>query len=109
VLTSLPQDTVQKSNNVDKIYHIGAYGLLSIFLYLAILYQNKSRLIKKYPAIFTIIFAFFFGMLNEFHQLFIPTRSFNKFDLLANMVGIILTIILIKIAFAINKLYKRVI
>lgn len=109
VLTSLPQNAMQKSNNIDKLYHIGAYGLLSIFVYLALFYQNKNQLLKKYPASFTILFASLFGIVNEIHQLFIPTRSFNKFDLLANMVGIILTIILIKITSAINKLYKRVI
>jgi len=108
VLTSLPGNPASKSNQLDKLYHIAAYGLLSFILYFVIYYQNKIKLFKKYPAAFTILFATLFGMINEFHQIFIPTRTFNKYDLLANLIGIILTIVIIKIAVVLNKLYKSV-
>jgi len=57
VLTSLPGNPASKSNQLDKLYHIAAYGLLSFILYFVIYYQNKIKLFKKYPAAFTILFA----------------------------------------------------
>ncbi|MFI5236666.1 MAG: VanZ family protein [Ignavibacteriales bacterium] len=44
----------------------------------------------------TILLAFLFGFLNELHQLFIVSRTFNKFDLLANVMGTIMVILVIK-------------
>jgi len=85
---------------------MGAYGLLSFILYFFLIIQNKIQLLKKYPATFTLLLATAFGLANEFHQIFIPTRTFNKFDLLANLIGIVLTLGVIKIFLLVNKSYN---
>jgi len=106
ILTSLPGNPASKSSQIDKLYHMGAYGLLSFILYFFLIIQNKIQLLKKYPATFTLLLATAFGLANEFHQIFIPTRTFNKFDLLANLIGIVLTLGVIKFFLMVNKSYN---
>ena len=107
VLTSLPGSSASKTSQIDKLYHIGAYGLLSFILYFFLLVQNKLQIFKKYPVTFTIFFATLFGILNELHQLFIPTRTFNKYDLLANLIGIVISVGIIKLLALFNKSFKN--
>ena len=106
VLSSLPQSTEIKSNGVDKYYHLGAYGFLSFIVYFTLTFQNRISLFKRYSASFTLLLTSIFGMLNELHQLFIPSRTFNKFDLLANILGSLLMVIVIKFSLKIISLVK---
>ncbi|MFI5405668.1 MAG: VanZ family protein, partial [Nitrososphaerales archaeon] len=87
IVSSIPGDFTITSNPFDKILHFGAYAILSIPLYFTLSIQSKIVLFNKYPGISTILLAFLFGFLNELHQLFIVSRTFNKFDLLANVLG----------------------
>jgi len=103
ILSSIPGNYAVKSNPFDKIMHFGAYGILAFPLYFVLSLQNKFLLFRKYPAAFTLLIAFGFGLLNEIHQLFIATRSFNKYDLLANILGSILVVIFIKFT---TKLFR---
>ena len=103
ILTSLPGNPASQTSQIDKLYHIVAYGLLSFILYLLLIFQNRIQFFKKFPATFTIVLTTAFGLANELHQIFIPTRTFNKYDLLANLIGIIFTIGALKIFFAVNK------
>ena len=96
ILSSIPGNYSITSNPIDKILHFGAYSVLSFPLYFALSIQDKMLLFRKYPGTFTFIFASLFGLLNEFHQLFIPSRSFNKFDLLANLLGTLVAILFVK-------------
>jgi VanZ family protein len=106
ILTSVPLSNAAKSGYIDKIQHFGAYGLLTFILYFAIYFQNQILIFKKHTTFFTMFFAFTFGLLNEIHQLFIPTRTFSKFDLLANLLGSILMVIVINLTLRILKLIK---
>lgn len=108
ILASLPGNSSANSNHLDKLYHMVAYSLLSFILYFTLSFQNKVLVLKKYPVAFTILIATLFGMFNELFQIFIPTRSFNNFDLLANLVGIVSTAIIIKFSLIINKYYKSI-
>jgi len=106
VLSSSPQSSEIKSNGVDKYYHLGAYGLLSFIVYFTLTFQDRISLFKRYSASFTLLLTSIFGLLNELHQLFIPSRTFNKFDLLANILGSLLMIIVIKFSLKIISLVK---
>lgn len=106
VLSSLPQSTGIKSNGVDKYYHLGAYAFLSFIVFFTLTFQARISLFKRYSASFTLLLTTIFGMLNELHQLFIPSRSFNKLDLLANILGSLLMVIVIKFSLIIIRLVK---
>jgi len=90
-------DNVFFSNPNDKFIHFGAYGLLCIIIYLALSFQNKVPLFKKYPAVFALLFSFLFGLADETRQFFVLYRTANIWDLSANFLGSLLAIIIIKI------------
>ncbi|HRN25734.1 MAG TPA: VanZ family protein [Ignavibacteriaceae bacterium] len=100
LLTSLPSSSAITIGVSDKIEHFGAYGLLSGILYLNLFFQNKFKVLKKYPATFTVLIASFYGLLDELHQLFVPGRSAEIFDWVADfsgaVVGVLITRYLLK-------------
>lgn len=71
----------------DKVNHFGGYGLLSVLLYLNMYFQNRIELFNKWPATFTVIIASIYGILDEIHQMFVPGRSAEFLDWLADFGG----------------------
>lgn len=96
-LTTLPTESVPSVGVSDKIEHLLAYFVLSILLYLTLLFQKKSALLKNYAMLFTLLIVFAYGVLDEVHQLMIPGRSCELLDFLADVLGGIIGIIIIKI------------
>ena len=96
-LTTLPAQSVPSVGVSDKIEHLLAYLVLSILLYLTLLFQKKSALLKNYAMLFTLLIVFAYGVLDEVHQLMIPGRSCELLDFLADVLGGIIGIIIIKI------------
>ncbi len=94
VLTSLPSQMAVTMDVSDKIEHFGAYGLLSVFLYLNLAFQNKAKILKKFPGTFTIIIASFYGLLDELHQLLVPGRSADVLDWLADFSGSLVAVLI---------------
>jgi VanZ family protein len=94
ILTSLPSSSAISINVSDKIEHFGAYGLLSVLLYLNFYFQNKFSLLKKYPATFTVIFASTYGLLDELHQMLVPGRSAEFSDWFADFSGSVLAVLI---------------
>ena len=91
-------------NVSDKIEHFGAYGLLSVFLYLDLFFQNRFEVLKKFPAAFTIIFASLYGLIDELHQLLVPGRSCEFFDWLADFSGSLIGVLIIGLI--LKKMYS---
>ena len=85
VLTSLPTGLAIETRDVsDKLLHFGAYGLLSVLLYLNMYFQNKFIKLKNNPATFTLVIASIYGLLDEIHQMFVPGRSAEFLDWVAD-------------------------
>ena len=89
----------------DKLLHFGAYGLLSVFLYLNMHFQNRINLFKNKPATCTVIIASIYGLLDEIHQMFVPGRSTEFLDWLADFSGSLLAVIIT--GYLIKKLYQN--
>lgn len=104
ILTSLPSSEAITIGVNDKIEHFGAYGLLSGILYLNLHFQQKFNFLKKFPAVFTILIASFYGLLDELHQLFVPGRSADVLDWIADFSGAVIAVIIIRIL--LDKLKK---
>jgi VanZ family protein len=85
--TSLPAPDVPSFGVSDKFVHFGAYLGLAVLLSISFHYQNKNLLLKKNFLIATLIIVAFYGLLDEFHQSFIPGRSSEFFDWLADFLG----------------------
>ena len=68
----------------DKIVHIFEYGILASLIYLAL----KNFKIRKYKIfMLAFIIVFIYGLSDEIHQYFVPGRTADIFDVMANGVG----------------------
>ena len=64
----------------DFIRHACVFGLLAFFICMA-LYHWVA------PLSLTFVLVAFLGLVDEWHQSFVPTRGFDPMDLVADMVG----------------------
>lgn len=96
VLTSLPGNISLDLNVSDKIEHFGAYGLLSFLLYLTLFFQKKYQFLANNPATFTLLFASFYGMVDELHQMLVPGRFADIRDWTADFLGSLLAVLIAK-------------
>lgn len=95
ILTSLPTGLAIVTQDIsDKVIHFGAYGLLSVFLYLQFYFQKKIKVAKMYPAVFTVLLASCYGIFDEIHQIIVPGRSCEFYDWLADFSGSLVAVLL---------------
>ena len=66
------------------IAHAAEFGILSLLLFRAFYVDNF-----KHAAIYAVLIAIAFGVLDEVHQLFVPGRVFDYMDMTSNAVGAI--------------------
>ncbi|MBU1095384.1 MAG: VanZ family protein [Bacteroidetes bacterium] len=81
----------------DKLEHFGAYLLLAFLLRLTLHFQKKYLFTYRQIVIITSVVGIIYGLFDELHQMLIPGRFFDWYDLLANTIGIILGLILSEI------------
>ena len=68
----------------DKLYHAGAYFLLAVSVWCNLSYIIKRPIIL---AAAVIVFSSLYGASDEWHQSFVPGRSNDVWDWLADTVG----------------------
>ncbi|MFO7523857.1 MAG: VanZ family protein [Ignavibacteriaceae bacterium] len=107
ILPSIVPGEIILSNPIDKFLHFIAYGILSFILYFALYFQNSISILKKYPAIFTVLLVSVFGMLDELRQYYMMSRTANILDWLANFLGSLLTVLVIKSTIYLIKKYNN--
>lgn len=95
--TSIPMDAVKVPGDVDKIEHFGAYLVLTLLMYFSFRIQKKYVRLKKYAGRITFITASVYGILDEVHQLFIPGRFYDIYDILADIAGVLIGLGLIEL------------
>jgi VanZ family protein len=67
--------------HLDKLVHFGLFFIEGYFL-------SASRLFEKRRIFFPLLIGLVLGSLTEYLQIFIPGRSGDLFDLLADMIGV---------------------
>lgn len=73
----------------DKIVHFGIYFVLFFAFNYSLNNQTKYLLLNKYSLFAALIFASLYGASDELHQFFVPGRTCEFFDWLADAVGAI--------------------
>lgn len=101
IATSLPTDYIPSVGVGDKFSHFFAYMVLSVLLYFAFSLQTRSEILKKYPAIMTILVGSVYGIVDELHQMLIPGRSAEFLDWIADFVGTIVGVLLARLLYRI--------
>jgi VanZ family protein len=77
----------------DKLGHILIYFVFSWLSYRALFYQTKFPLLKRWSLVGSFLLSCLYGYLDEVHQLFVPGRTYEYFDMLADAIGALLFII----------------
>ncbi len=70
----------------DKVVHMILYAGLAVLVFLTLHHSGRNHS----PAVqygIPIIFCLLYGISDEIHQLFVPTRSFDLLDILADTLG----------------------
>lgn len=75
---------------LDKVTHLGAYGLLSYLLFRA-LHVTFHRAAIWRIATAAAVLATLYGASDEVHQLYVPNRQAEILDLVADGIGAFLT------------------
>lgn len=90
IATLTPGDQLPKRPDVvgfDKLIHVGLFVVL-VFLWNRVggakknIFHYQANIITNY-----LVFGIIFAILVEYLQLFVPGRSFNYWDLAANLSG----------------------
>ncbi len=80
--------------NIDKIAHAIVFAVLTILVIVGFKKQFTFPVIKKYSIISSISVILLYSVILESIQLFVPDRQFDKFDMIANTMGISFGLIL---------------
>lgn len=66
------------------ILHVGEYGILGILMNLVM-----TQISRKTPKriLYSSFFSSLYGVTDEIHQYFVPTRYFDIYDILADTIG----------------------
>ncbi len=95
--TSYPTADIPTMGIGDKGMHFAAYFILGVLLNFTLLYQNKYLLLKRMNSLFTMIIGISYAVFDEIHQHFIPGRSMEFLDFVADFFGLLLAVSLILI------------
>jgi len=86
-LSSKPSpESIPQFFGVDKLLHIGAYGLLGILFYRAYGVTSAGKNVTLL-IIFSILSAGLYGISDEIHQSFNPSRNPSIPDVIADFLG----------------------
>ena len=77
--TPLPKQTAMLLN---PLMHIGEFGLLTFLIFFGFF--------SKVKPIYLLTISFFYAVIDEVHQYFVPYRYFDVFDLIVDLVGVVL-------------------
>jgi VanZ family protein len=91
IISSLPQITPPSLGFKleDKVYHFIEYSIFSFLLFLAFFKAQKGFLRNKVFLLSSLI-GIIYAYSDEFHQRFVPGRTYDLYDFLADCLGIIL-------------------
>jgi VanZ family protein len=73
-------------SHVDKLLHLAAYGLMAVLFYRTYL-SGWPRARKRRLLWASAVSAALFGLSDEIHQFFVPYRTADPLDFLADSVG----------------------
>ena len=81
----------------DKLVHMGLYGTLCLLLAGALGTSGLRQSPRTILAL-AVLISFFYGISDEMHQAFVPYRSCDPLDALADLLGALLIAILLSVA-----------
>lgn len=69
----------------DKVAHCGIYGVMGALCFRALRLTTRLRVVTAILVVPLIVLAY--GISDEFHQMFVPQRSSDVLDVVADVIG----------------------
>ncbi|MGA3245375.1 MAG: VanZ family protein [Bacteroidota bacterium] len=82
------------SPGVDKIVHAALYFILCWLVWRAFYHQDTLPVVRNSAFLGAFIFCVVYGFLDEYHRSFVPGRDSNFFDVVADIGGVLLFIVI---------------
>ncbi|HOV33477.1 MAG TPA: VanZ family protein [Candidatus Hydrogenedens sp.] len=92
----ITKETTELFPYQDKVVHAFLYMIFAIIIATGMV-RNENGYNPKMVIILSIIIPFIYSALLEVCQKFVPTRSFEMFDLFANLIGSVIGITLVSL------------
>lgn len=88
-LSSIPGNYIpeQPFDLFDKLVHATLFGILTYLIYRGFQYQDRSFFLKNFSIGIAFFICVLYGMLDEMHQRFVPGRTPDVTDALADIIG----------------------
>ncbi len=80
-------ESPSKDNLVKNFAHIGEYAILAFLIFRALFNREERGFFSKYAWFWALIGAILYGVSDEVHQMFVPTRTAYLGDILMDGVG----------------------
>lgn len=89
ILSSIPGNYFpeQPFDLFDKLVHACLFGILTYLIYRGFQYQDKSAFFKNFSIAIAFLICVIYGIIDELHQEYIPGRSPDITDALADILG----------------------
>ena len=93
IASSLKGNSIPKSYifTLDKLFHIIEYYILGILLFFVFFSSSKA------PGVISLILGVFYSLVDELYQSTVIGRDASALDVLADIIGLILSILFIKL------------
>jgi VanZ family protein len=102
--TTLPSNNLPDVPSGDKLNHFAGYAVLSFLLFTYMRLKSSDETVEIRIFQKTFIIASVYGILDELHQIPIPGRFFEWYDILADVNGAALGL---AFAFIISRTYPK--
>jgi hypothetical protein len=71
----------------DKVIHFGLFFVFCFFTHRAVMFQDRFPFLAKHHLAASILLTILYGVIDEGHQAFVPGRTPDVLDLLADSAG----------------------
>ncbi|MGD0590967.1 MAG: VanZ family protein [Bacteroidota bacterium] len=95
-LTTLPHIKIPIIS-ADKLAHMSVFFVFCWFSRRALFFQTSLPILKRWSLVFAFFLTCLYGYFDEVHQLYVPGRTYDYFDMLADAIGALLFVILFTI------------
>lgn len=105
-LSSMPHDAVLSlsANSIDQFIkeslHLVEFGILHVLFILALIAHGKLTFTTH---VIAAVFAAFYGLLDEIHQAFIPSRSATVIDAVKDLIGVLTVYLVIQRTYFVHQ------
>ena len=78
---------IEKNFIIKKLAHMAEYVLLGFLLFRALFKGKRNSFASRYAWLWALMGAIFYGVSDEVHQMFVPTRTAYIEDIFINALG----------------------